>query len=82
MAAQPPQATRFVSSDFFGGGVVPVVLFAEGDTPQDTAESIIQRYCASKYPQKPAESFMTGIEFTTWTTLLRAVIQPSRETKS
>ena len=60
MAAQP-HATRFVSGDVFGGGVVPVVLFAEGYTPQDTPEGTIRRYCASKYSQALAESFMTAL---------------------
>ena len=60
MAAQP-HATRFVSSDVFGGGVIPIDLFAEGYTPQGTPEGIMRRYCASKYLQWLAEKFMTAL---------------------
>ena len=60
MAAQP-HATRFVSSDVFGGGVVPIDLFAEGYTPQDAPEGIMRRYCASKYPQAVGERFVTAL---------------------
>ena len=59
MASQA-QITRFVSSEFFCGSVIPVVLFADC-CPQDTPEAIMRRYCASKYPQELAESYMTAL---------------------